>query len=89
MAPDAPPLRLVVPTHNTLVAFRVPRVHEVTAVAPDAPAGAGRLSLFGWSYELAEEKDEKEEEEEEGEEEEEEEEEGEGEEDLEPTARTH
>jgi len=83
MAPDAPPLRLVVPTHNTLVAFRVPRVHEVTAVAPDAPAGAGRLSLFGWSYELAEEKDEKEEEEEE------EEEEGEGEEDLEPTARTH
>ena len=35
----------VVPRFNTLVAFRVPRWHAVTPLAPGAPR---RLSLFGW-----------------------------------------
>ena len=42
------------PRFNTLVAFRVPRWHEVTPVEAGAPDG-GRLSVFGWFYELAEE----------------------------------
>ncbi len=39
------PARAVVPAFNTLVAFKVPRMHAVTPVAPGAPP---RLSLFGW-----------------------------------------
>lgn len=35
-----------VPEFNTLVAFQVPRRHEVAAVK--APAGRARLSIFGW-----------------------------------------
>lgn len=33
-----------IPEYNSLVAFRIPRFHEVTAVASERP----RLSIFGW-----------------------------------------
>ena len=38
------PGELIVPEFNTLVAFRVPRLHEVTRMATDRP----RLTVFGW-----------------------------------------
>ncbi len=40
---EAGPLRIV-PRFNTMVAFRVPRMHEVTAVVGDR----ARYSIFGW-----------------------------------------
>jgi hypothetical protein len=46
---DGPPLRTLTPQYNTLVAFAVPRWHEVLPVADGAPEG-GRRSLFGWFY---------------------------------------
>merc|ERR1712203_281093 len=36
---------VIVPTFNSLVAFLVPRVHEVEELAADCPP---RLSVFGW-----------------------------------------
>ena len=38
--------RRLAPVHNTLVAFRVPRLHEVTKVTGDR----SRYSIFGWLY---------------------------------------
>jgi len=38
--------RRFAPVHNTLVAFRVPRLHEVTKVTGDR----SRYSVFGWLY---------------------------------------
>ena len=39
----------VLPVFNTLVAFRIPRWHEVSPVTPAAPPRS-RLSIFGWAY---------------------------------------
>ena len=36
--------RQYVPQWNSVVAFRVPRYHQVTALATDRP----RYSVFGW-----------------------------------------
>jgi Rps23 Pro-64 3,4-dihydroxylase Tpa1-like proline 4-hydroxylase len=41
----ASPPSAIVPQFNTLVAFRVPRLHEVTPVLTDAKR---RYSVFGW-----------------------------------------
>jgi hypothetical protein len=78
--------RVVLPKFNRLVAFRVPRYHQVTPVVAPADGGAGdgprsrplRFSVFGWFlepgrlYPLYTGKEEEEDEEEEEEEEEEE-----------------
>ena len=43
---DHPTGRRFAPSHNALVAFSVPRLHEVTRVATERP----RYSVFGWLY---------------------------------------
>ena len=40
------PPRPVAPTHNTLIAFEVPRMHEVQPLTSDRP----RFSVFGWLH---------------------------------------
>merc|ERR1712194_102556 len=40
------PGKYIAPKHNSLVAFQVPRLHEVQKMKTDRP----RFSVFGWLY---------------------------------------